>query len=88
VPTLPIEVTRVQEAASATEVAHVVVVLAVEISTQEAATVWDRPALHVNDVEDWATLAVREARESVSGVEAENATMLALTREDTEGLVW
>jgi hypothetical protein len=86
-PTLPTEVTRVQEAAAATEVAHVVVVLAVEISTQEVATVRDRPALHVNDVEDWATLAVREAWESVSRVEVENATMLALTREDTEGLV-
>jgi hypothetical protein len=38
-------------------------------------------------VEDWATLAEREAQERVSRVETENAVVLASACEDAEGLV-
>jgi ribosomal protein S2 len=47
----------------------------------------DRATLHVMDVEDWATLVERVALEKVSRVEAENAAVLASSREDAEGFV-
>jgi hypothetical protein len=47
---------------------------------------WDSAALRVEDAEDWATLAEREARERVSRVEEENAMALASAHEDAEGL--
>jgi hypothetical protein len=65
-----------------------VAVLAIETSTWEAAAVQDGGTLHVKDVEDWATLVEWEALERVSRAEAENATTLASSREDTEGLAW
>jgi tetrahydromethanopterin S-methyltransferase subunit F len=41
----------------------------------------------VKDVEDRAALIEREARERVSGVEAESTAMLASAHEEAEGLV-
>jgi hypothetical protein len=82
---LQVEVTRVREAAAAMEAASVTVVLVVETSTQEAAAAWDSVALHVDDVEDRATLAGREALERVSRVEVKNVTALAYAREDADG---
>jgi hypothetical protein len=48
--------------------------------------VQDSATLRVKDAKDQAALAEREALERVSSVEAENATPLASTREDAEGL--
>jgi hypothetical protein len=88
VPTLRVEVTRVREAASAVEVAHVAVVLAVETSAQEAAITWDSTAAQVKDAGDQAALTEREARERMSRVEAESTVGLASAHEETKGLVW
>jgi hypothetical protein len=41
----------------------------------------------VSGVEDWTALAEREALETMSRVEVENAMMLASAHEDAEGLV-
>jgi hypothetical protein len=62
--------------------------LATETSAWEAATAWGSTALHVRDVQDWATLVEREALERVSRAEAENATMLASAHQDAEGFAW
>jgi hypothetical protein len=59
-----------------------------ETSAQEAAATWDNATLHVKDAEDPTALVEREALERVSRVEVENATMLASTRKDAEGLAW
>jgi hypothetical protein len=85
VPTLLAEVIRVQEVATATEVARVAVMLAVETSAREATTARDSAALHVKDVEDRATLVERESLERVSRAEAENVAVLAAAHEYAEG---
>jgi hypothetical protein len=41
----------------------------------------------VKDAEDQASLVQRESQERVLGMEAESATSLASTREETEALV-
>jgi hypothetical protein len=84
---LLVEVARAQEATAAVEATRVMMVLAIESSTQEAAMVWDSAALHVKDVEDQSTLAERETHERVLRVEAENIVALASTCEDAKGLV-
>jgi hypothetical protein len=61
-------------------------ILTAETSVWEAVAAWDSIALRVKDAEDRATLAEREALERVSRAEVENATALASTREDVEGL--
>jgi hypothetical protein len=61
-------------------------ILTTETSVWEAVAAWDSIALRVKDAEDRATLAEREALERVSRAEVENATALASTREDVEGL--
>jgi hypothetical protein len=58
------------------------VVLSTKASAQVATTIQDIVALHVKDAEDRATLAEREARERVSRMEVENATVLASLREE------
>jgi hypothetical protein len=87
VPVLLAKVTWAQEVATATEATRVTAMLAAETSTREAVAVWDGSALCVNDAEDCATLAVREALERVSRAEAENAATLASTHEDAKGFV-
>jgi hypothetical protein len=67
------------------EVTRVMAMLATETSAREAAVARDNATLRVNDAEDWATLAKREALERVSRVEAENAAVLASACEDAEG---
>jgi hypothetical protein len=66
-----------------------------EASTWEAVATWDSAAFHVGDVEDQATLledratlAKREALETVSRVEAKNAMVLASAHEGAKVLVW
>jgi hypothetical protein len=61
-------------------------ILTAETSVWEAVAAWDSIALRVKDAEDQTTLAEREALERVSRAEVENATALASTREDVEGL--
>jgi hypothetical protein len=80
-------VTRAREASSTAEAACVTAVLAAETSAQEVVAVRDSVVLLVNDVEDQATLAEREAQERVSRVEAESTVVLASAHEETEGLV-
>jgi hypothetical protein len=87
VPVLRAEVTQAWEATTTVVAARVVAVLGAEASALEAAVAWDSTAVRVKDVEDRAPLAEREARERVSRVEAENATMLASARKDVESLV-
>jgi uncharacterized protein with gpF-like domain len=82
-----VEVTQAWEVAAVVEVTRVVMELATGTSAQEAAVARDSATIHIKDVEDWATLAEREARERVSRVEAENAAVLPSAREDAEGLV-
>jgi hypothetical protein len=78
------EVTRAWEAVAAVEATHITTILAVEISAHEAAAAQDSAALRIEDVEDRAALAEREAWERVSRVDAENAMVLASTREHVE----
>jgi hypothetical protein len=85
---LQVEVTRAPEAATATEVAHVMVVLAAETSAREAVAAWDTAAILVKDAEDQAALVEKVARERVSRVEAESVAMLPSAHEEAEGLVW
>jgi hypothetical protein len=87
-PALQAEVTRAREAATDVEATRVMATLAAETSAREATAAWDGIALRIKDVEDWATLAKREALERVSRAEAENATVLASTREDVDGFAW
>jgi hypothetical protein len=75
-------VTQAWEVAAAVEAAHVTLVLAIEASAQEAATVRDSAALHVKDAEDWAAVAERDDQERVSRVEAENTMALATAQKD------
>jgi hypothetical protein len=86
VPALLAEVTQVWEIAIAAEATRATVILATEASAQETVVAWDSTNLRVKDAEDWAALAEREALERVSRVAAENATTLASTHEDVEGL--
>jgi hypothetical protein len=79
--------TRAREAAATAEATHVMVVLAMKTSAQEATMAWDSTTVDIRDAEDQSTLSEREAREMGSRVEAENAAMLAYAHEDTEGLV-
>jgi hypothetical protein len=79
------EVTQAQEVAVALEVTRVAAMLAAETSTREAAVAWDNTVLRVNDAEDQATLAEREALKRVSRAEVENAATLASASEDAEG---
>jgi ribosomal protein L14 len=55
----------VREAATATEAARIMTMLAVETSTQEAAAMGDSVVVHVKDLEDWAALVERVARKWV-----------------------
>jgi hypothetical protein len=48
----------------------------------------DSATLCVKDVEDWATLAEIMALEWVLRTEAENAVVLASTRDDAEGFAY
>jgi hypothetical protein len=75
------EVTQAQELGAA----RVTAMLTTETSTREVAAAWGSTTLHVKDMEDWATLAKREALERVSRADAENAIALASAREDVEG---
>jgi hypothetical protein len=77
----------VREAATATEAARVMMMLAVETSAQEAAAMGDSAVVHVKDLEDWAALVERVAQKRVSRVEAENAMALASARQDAKGLI-
>jgi hypothetical protein len=86
VPALLVELTQAQEVVTIAEATHAMTVLAAETSTREAAAAWDNVTLCVKDVEDWASLAEREALEWLSRVEAENVAALASTDEDGEGL--
>jgi hypothetical protein len=86
VPALLVELTQAQEVVTIAEATHAMAVLAAETSTREAAAAWDNVTLCVKDVEDWASLAEREALEWLSRVEAENVAALASTDEDGEGL--
>jgi hypothetical protein len=79
------EVTQAQEVAVALEVTRVAAMLAAETSTREATVAWDNTVLRVNDAEDQATLAEREALKRVSRAEVENAATLASASEDAEG---
>jgi hypothetical protein len=79
--------TRAREAAATAEASHVVVVLAMKTSAQEATVAWGSTTVDVRDAEDRSTLSEREAREMGSRVEAENVAMLAYAHEDAEGLV-
>jgi hypothetical protein len=83
VPTFLAEVTQLQEATTNAEAACVMAMLTTETSTQEADVARDSAALRVKDAEDQATLAER-----VSRAEAENAAVLASTREDADCFVW
>jgi hypothetical protein len=85
---LQVEVTRAPEAAAATEVAHVMVVLAAETSAREAIAARDTAAILVKDAEGRAAPVEKVARERVSRVEAESVAMLPSAREEAEGLVW
>jgi hypothetical protein len=87
-PTLLAEVTWAWEVATAMEAARVTAILALETYAQEAATARDIVALRVNDSEDRGTLVEREALQSVSRVEVENAAALAYACEDAGGFVW
>jgi hypothetical protein len=87
VPVLQAEVTQSWEAVATVKATHVVVVLAVETSAQEATVVRDSTALHVRDAEDRATPEEREALERVSRMEAENTVVLASSHEDAKGHV-
>jgi hypothetical protein len=60
--------------------------LTAEASAREAVATRDSAALSVKDEEDHATLVEREALERVLRAEVENATTLASTCEDAEGL--
>jgi hypothetical protein len=62
---LQAELTGVREAATATEAARIMTMLAVETSTQEAAAMGDSAVVHVKDLEDWAALVERVARKWV-----------------------
>jgi hypothetical protein len=77
----------VREAATVAEATHVAVVLATETSAQEATMTQDSAAIHVKDAENQAALKERVAWERVSRVKAENATVLASSHGDAEGLV-
>jgi hypothetical protein len=74
--------TEAWEAAATMEAARVTVVLDANNFTQEGAAARDSATILVKDAEDWATLAEREARERVSRVEAESATVLASAHEE------
>jgi hypothetical protein len=56
------------------------------VRATEAAAAWEIVTALVRDVEDRATLAEREARESVSRMDAESATALSSTRGEAEDL--
>jgi hypothetical protein len=56
------------------------------VRATEAAAVWEIVTALVRDVEDRATLAEREARESVSRMDVESATVLSSTRGEAEDL--
>jgi hypothetical protein len=86
VPALLVKVTRAWEIAATAEVTHAVAKLAVETYAQETIAVRDSTTLCVKDAENRTALADREALERVSRVEAENATALASSCEDAEGL--
>jgi hypothetical protein len=77
----------VWEVATAAKAAHVTTVLIAKTSAQEVAASRDSAALHVKDVKYQATLAEREALESVSRVEVENVAALASARKDAEGFI-
>jgi hypothetical protein len=55
--------TRAREAAATAEASHVVVVLAMKTSAQEATAAWDSTTVDVRDAKDRSTLSEREARE-------------------------
>jgi hypothetical protein len=82
------EVTRAWVVATAMDSSHVMTLLATKTFTQDAAASQDSAALCAKDMEDWATLAEREALERVLRVEVANAATLASAREDAEGFVW
>jgi hypothetical protein len=48
---------------------------------------WDSATIFIKDVKGRTALVEREAQERVLRVETENATALAFSREDEEGLV-
>jgi hypothetical protein len=68
------------------EAAYAAAMLTTEASAREAVATRDSAALRVKDEEDRATLVEREALERVLRAEVENATTLASTCEDAEGL--
>jgi hypothetical protein len=84
---LQAELSRAQEAAATAEAACVAVVLAVETSAHKAVLTRDSVVTWVNDAEDRATIAEREAWERVLRVEVESTLTLASTHEEVEGLV-
>jgi hypothetical protein len=78
--TLLAEVTQAQKAATAVEVARVMVMLAVETSVREAAAARDSATFCVRDVEVRTTLAEREELERMSRAKAENDVAFSSAR--------
>jgi hypothetical protein len=68
------------------EAGHATTLLATETSTQQSTAAWDSDSLRIKDAEDRAALAMRDALERVSRVEAENSAVLTSVREDAKGL--
>jgi hypothetical protein len=76
-----------REATANTEVACAVVVCATEASAWEVVAVRESAVAFLREAEARATLAMREAQERVSQMEAESAATLASTYGEAEGFV-